>query len=61
MWATLNPAAALAYCLTVVCLTVLACLCICLRGASPDQRPPILASLARVVRALGDSLRFWRR
>lgn len=54
-------ALALAYCLTVVCCTAIALVVVTLRGTSPAQRSAILRSLAHVVRAWAEALRFWRR
>lgn len=61
MWPALNPFTTLAYCVTVLSLTALALVWVCLRGTAPADRPPILRSLAPVVRAWAEVLRFWRR
>lgn len=61
MSSALVPFAAFAYCLTVVCCTAVALVYLSLRGATPAQRSAILGSLAHVVRAWADALRFWRR
>jgi hypothetical protein len=61
MWPALNPFTALAYCVTVLCLTALALVLVALRGTDPTHRPTILRSLAHVVRAWAEVLRFWRR
>lgn len=61
MWPALNPSTALAYCLTVICLTALLFTLIVLRGSVPTDRPAILRALALVLRALADALCFWRK
>ncbi|SNB63974.1 hypothetical protein SAMN02745831_00386 [Streptomyces sp. PgraA7] len=61
MWPALIPAAVLAYGMTLVCLTLTALVRHSLRDTQPSERAAILSSLARVVRAWADTLRFWRR
>ncbi len=61
MWSLLIPAVTLSYCLTAVCRTALAIVRESLRDTPPSDRPAILASLARVLRAWAEALCFWRR
>ena len=61
MSSALVPFATLAYCLTLVCCTAVVLVLVAVRGTAPAQRPTILRSLAHVVRAWAEALRFWRR